>query len=66
MKVHVGPGVSISLFSLALKYNGGTIVFGGTEVPIVYILLFCSSEDSLQQKAIPDGSPSKDRQSTVG
>ncbi len=49
---------SILFFSL--------IVFGGTEVPIVYILLCCPSEDSLQQSAFPDGSPSKDWQSTVG
>jgi hypothetical protein len=31
-----------------------------------YILLCCPSEDSLQGSAIPDGSPSKDWQSTVG
>jgi hypothetical protein len=36
------------------------IVFGGTEVPIVYIFLCRPSEDSLQQSAIPDGSPSQD------
>jgi hypothetical protein len=42
------------------------IVFGGTEVPIVYILLYRPSEDSPQGSAIPDGSPSKDWQSTVG
>jgi hypothetical protein len=36
--------------------------FGGTEVLIVYILLFRPSEDSLQQGA----SPSKGWQSTVG
>jgi hypothetical protein len=36
------------------------IVFGGTEVPIVYIFLCHPSEDSLQQSAIPDGSPSQD------
>ncbi len=41
-------------------------VFGGKEVPTVYILLCRPSEDSLQQSAIPDGSLSKDRQSTVG
>jgi hypothetical protein len=35
-------------------------VFGGTEVPIVYIFLCRPSEDSLQQSAIPDGSPSQD------
>ncbi len=42
------------------------MVFGGTEVPIVSILLYRPSEDSLQGSAIPDGSPSKDWQSTVG
>ncbi len=43
------------------------IVFGGSEVPIVfYTLLCCPSEESLQGSAIPDGSPSKDWQSTVG
>ncbi len=42
------------------------IVSSGTEVPIVYILLCRPSEDSLQGSAIPDGSPSKDWQSTVG
>jgi hypothetical protein len=42
------------------------IVFVGTEVPMVYILLRRPSEDSLQQSAIPDGSPSKDWQSIVG
>jgi hypothetical protein len=42
------------------------IVFGGSEVPIVYILLCHPPEDSLQGSAIPDGSPSKDWQSTVG
>jgi hypothetical protein len=36
------------------------IVFGGTEVPIVYIFLCRPSEDSLQWSAIPDGSPSWD------
>ncbi len=36
------------------------IVFGGTEIPIVYILLCRPSEDSLQRSIIPDGSPSKD------
>jgi hypothetical protein len=36
------------------------IIFGGTEVPIVYIFLCSPSEDSLQQSAIPDGSPSQD------
>jgi hypothetical protein len=41
-------------------------VFGGTEVAIVYILLYRPSEDSLQQSAIPEGSPSRDWQSTVG
>jgi hypothetical protein len=41
-------------------------VFGGTEVPIVYILLCHPSEDSLQQSATSDGSPSKAWQSTVG
>ncbi len=40
--------------------------FGGTEVPIVHILLCRHSEDSLQGSAFPDGSPSKDWQSTVG
>jgi hypothetical protein len=35
------------------------IVFGGTEVPIVYILLCRPSEDSLEGSAIPDGIPSK-------
>jgi hypothetical protein len=33
------------------------MVFGVTEVPIVYIFLCRPSEDSLQ---IPDGSPSQD------
>ncbi len=33
---------------------------------LVFILLCCSSEDSLQWSTIPDGSPSKDWQSTVG
>jgi hypothetical protein len=42
------------------------IVFGGTEVPNVNILLCRPSEDSLQQSAIRDDSPSKDWQSTVG
>jgi hypothetical protein len=42
------------------------IVFGGTKVPIVFILLCRRSEDSLQGSAMPDGSPSKDWQSTVG
>jgi hypothetical protein len=42
------------------------IVFGGTEVPIVYILLCRPSENSLQGSAILDGSPSQDWQSTVG
>ncbi len=42
------------------------IVFGGTEVPIVYILLCRPSEDSLQRSALPDSSPSKDWQSTKG
>jgi hypothetical protein len=42
------------------------IVFGGTEVPMFYILLCRPSEDSLQGSAIPDGRPSKDWQSTVG
>jgi hypothetical protein len=42
------------------------IVFSGTEVPIVYILLCRPSEDSLQGNAIQDGSRSKDWQSTVG
>jgi hypothetical protein len=42
------------------------MVFGGTEVPVVYILLCRPSEDTLQGRAIPDGSPSKDWQSTVG
>jgi hypothetical protein len=42
------------------------IVFGGTEVPVVNILLCRPLEDSLQGSAIPDGSPSKDWQSTVG
>ncbi len=42
------------------------IVFGGTEVPVVNILLCHPSEDSLQGSAIPDGCPSKDWQSTVG
>ncbi len=42
------------------------IVFDGTEVPIVYILFCRPSEDSLQQIPIPDGSLSKDWQSTVG
>jgi hypothetical protein len=41
-------------------------VFAGTEVPIVFILLCCPSEDSPQGSAIPDGSPSKDWQSTEG
>jgi hypothetical protein len=36
------------------------IVFGETEVPIVYILLCRPTDDSLQQSAIPDGRPSKD------
>jgi hypothetical protein len=42
------------------------IVFGGTEVPIVYILVCRLSENSQQGSAIPDGSPSKDWQSNVG
>ncbi len=42
------------------------IVFAGTQGPIVNILLCRRSEDSLQGSAIPDGSPSKDWQSTVG
>ncbi len=42
------------------------IVFGGTEVHIIYILLCSPSEDSLQESVVPDGSPSKDWQSTVG
>jgi hypothetical protein len=50
--------VTTSFFSL--------IVFGGIEEPIVYILLCHPSEDSLQESAIPDGSPSQDWQSTVG
>jgi hypothetical protein len=36
------------------------IDFGGTEAPIVYIFLYRPSEDSQQQSAIPDGSPSQD------
>jgi hypothetical protein len=39
---------------------------GGTEVPIVYILLCRPAEDSLQRCAIPDSSPPQDWQSTVG
>jgi hypothetical protein len=42
------------------------IVFGGTEVPIIYIILCRPSEDSLQGNAIADGSPFKNWQSTVG
>jgi hypothetical protein len=42
------------------------IVFGGTEVPTVYILLCHPSEVSLQQSVIPDDRPTKDLQSTVG
>jgi hypothetical protein len=42
------------------------LFFGGITVPIVYIHLCRPSEDSLQQSAIPDGSPSQDWQSTVG
>jgi hypothetical protein len=47
-----GKSYKIYFFSL--------IVFDGTEVPIVYIFLCRPSEDSLQQSAIPDGSPSQD------
>jgi hypothetical protein len=40
--------------------------FWWTEVPIVFHIFLCRpSEDSLQQSAIPDGSQSKDWQSTV-
>ncbi len=42
------------------------IVFAGKEVPIVYIFLCRPSEDSLQESAIPDASPSMDWQSTLG
>jgi hypothetical protein len=56
-----------------LKFMGKYFLFlncfSGTKVPIVYILLCRPSEDSLQGNAIldiPDGSPSKDWQSTVG
>ncbi len=42
------------------------IVFNGTKVLIVYILLCRPSEDSLLLSAIPVGSPSKDWQSSVG
>ncbi len=42
------------------------IVFGGPEALFVYILLCRPSEDSLEWSTIPDGSASKDRQSTVG
>ncbi len=42
------------------------VVFGGTEVLLVTILLCHPSEVSLQRGVIPDGSPSKNWQSTVG
>jgi hypothetical protein len=48
------------------KFIFSLIVFGGTEVPIVYFLLCRPSEDSLQQSAIRDSSPSKDWLSTIG
>jgi hypothetical protein len=49
-------------------YNNffSSIVFGGTEDPIFLYSPLPPSEDSLQGSAIPDGSPSKDWQSTIG
>ncbi len=58
MGTNVNPVQSHIFFSLS--------VFDGTKVLIVYIFLCRPSEDSLQWSAIPDGSPSKDWQSTVG
>ncbi len=58
------PFLFLSPFSPNLFFS--FIVFGGTEVPIVYILLCHPSEDSLQWITILDGTPSLDWQSTVG
>ncbi len=54
------------IFPWRAQFFFSLIVFGGTEIPIVYSLLCRPSEDSLQRSTIPDGSPSKDWQSTVG
>jgi hypothetical protein len=64
------PSKIVNLHALyilrALKIFFSLYCFGGTEALIVFLYLCCPLEDSLQWKTIPDGSPSKDWQSTVG